>query len=378
MDDFGSAGSSAYDSDILGRLVVVADEVMDVTAVRRMPSTPESLAAAYPFRAALEIRGRLRVSADRAYDTVSWQFRQLGYIALFRRSADGDLVLAAPGSLSLPAERRWIPAVLFLATLLSMLWTGALGEQVPGEGFNLLAGWPFAVSLLGILAAHEMGHYVVARRVGIPASLPYFIPLPLSILGTMGAVMRLQAPPRNRRALLALGAAGPLAGLVVAIPVLIIGLMMSRVQPVPVGEGFFQEGNSLLYLGIKYLLFGRILPSGGEDVFLHPVALAGWAGLFVTALNLIPAGQLDGGHVLYALIGAQAKKVTWAIIVVLLGLSFLWPGWILWVGLTYIFGRVHAVPFDDITSPTRAEKLLAVLLLLVGALVFVPIPMVVG
>ena len=190
--------------------------------------------------------------------------------------------------------------------------------------------------------------------------------------------MRLQAPPRNRRALLALGAAGPLAGLVVAIPVLVIGLMMSRVQPLPIGEGFFQEGNSLLYLGIKYLLFGRILPSGGEDVFLHPVALAGWAGLFVTALNLIPAGQLDGGHVLYALIGEQAKKVTWGIIVVLLGLSFLWPGWILWVGLTYIFGRVHAIPFDDITSPTQGEKLVAILLLVVGAVVFVPIPMVVG
>lgn len=361
-------------SDTVERLVAVAEQAMEVEAVRRLSPTPSSEGAVIGFQPVLEMRGRLRNAPDVAYSLVSEGFKSLGFTALFRRSPDGHLIQAVPGRLESRRVPEWIAVPLFLATLLSTLAIGAVWGSTAESGFDLMAGWPFAVSLLAILGTHEMGHYLVARRVGIPTTPPFFIPLPMLPFGTLGAAILVKAPPRNRRALVALGMAGPLAGLVVAVPVLVWGLTMSTVQPIPTDIPVFQEGNSLLYLGIKFLLFGRVLPSGGEDVFIHPVALAGWAGLLVTALNAIPAGQLDGGHVLYALIGKRAAVVTWGIIAVLLGLSILWPGWLIWVVLVYVFGRVHAVPLDDITELRWQERFLAVFLLLVAALVFVPIP----
>jgi membrane-associated protease RseP (regulator of RpoE activity) len=355
--------------------VAAAEEAMDVWSVRRPLDTEPTKGSAFLPHVSLELRGKLRMPSERAYEVVAERFRALGHIALFRRSPDGDLVLAVPGALPTKVGQTRVAAALFAATLLSVLLVGAMSAQRPGQDFNLLAGWPFAAGLLGILVAHEMGHYVVARALGVPASLPYFIPMPFSIFGTMGAVMVMKAPPKNRRALLALGAAGPLAGLVVAVPALLYGLSLSSVGPIQTGPDIIQEGNSLLYLGLKMLVFGRLLPSGGQDVFLHPVAMAGWAGLLVTALNLIPAGQLDGGHALYSLIGERASKVTWGIIAAMLGLSILWPGWLLWAGLVYFLGRSHAVPLDDITEPRRRERILAIAMLVIAALVFVPIPM---
>ncbi len=195
-------------------------------------------------------------------------------------------------------------------------------------------GWPFAVSMLGILAAHEFGHYFMGRHYNIHVTLPYFIPFPGSPFGTLGAFINMKEIPRNRRQLLDIGLAGPLAGLIVAIPVLFIGLKLSELNIlssiVPEGQSLQMEGNSILYLSMKYLAFGKLLPQpvsfsdvnpilywikyfftglpfpqGGVDVMLHSVAWAGWAGLLVTALNLIPAGQLDGGHVAYVLLGKE-------------------------------------------------------------------------
>ena len=174
-----------------------------------------------------------------------------------------------------------------------------------------------------------------------------------------------------------MGAAGPVAGLVVAIPVLLWGLHLSQVMAIPADVPTYQEGNSILYLRHEVLAVRSNLPSGGEDVFLHPMALAGWAGLLVTALNLIPAGRLDGGHIAYALFGERARHFSWAIIVGLAALSILWQGWILWAVVVFFFGRVNAVPLDDITRLGPSQRWVAVALLIVAVLVFVPEPMVV-
>jgi Zn-dependent protease len=191
--------------------------------------------------------------------------------------------------------------VLFLATLITTTIQGAIMQHGSASIFPLSDGLSFAIPLMAILLCHEMGHYIAARIHHVPASLPYFVPLPpgIGMFGTMGAVI-LQSRTTDRRKLIDIGAAGPLAGLVVAIPVLIYGLTLSSVGPI---EGGLQEGNSLLYAVLKRLVCGAWLPDRGIDVNLHPIAFAGWAGLFVTMLNLIPISQLDGGHVAIAFFG---------------------------------------------------------------------------
>jgi membrane-associated protease RseP (regulator of RpoE activity) len=160
----------------------------------------------------------------------------------------------------------------------------------------------FAATLMGILLCHELGHYIVGRRRGVDVSLPYFIPVPPVItLGTLGAVIRMRKPIADRNTLFDVGAAGPIAGLVVAIPLLVVGLMLSDLGTTSPGDMI--EGNSILYALLKYAVFGRWLPSGGVDVQLHSVAFAGWVGLLITMINLMPIGQLDGGHIARAALG---------------------------------------------------------------------------
>ena len=279
-----------------------------------------------------------------------------------------------PGDLPSEKTRVWLAVALFAATVLSVLYVGAVNESGSFTEFSLLAGVPYAVSLLAILIAHEGGHYVMARRKGVPSSLPFLIPLPVPPIGTMGAVMQMKAPPRNRSALLAVGAAGPIAGLLVAIPVLILGLMLSPVQASP--PVYMQEGNSLLYAALKYLTKGQWLPGNGLDVMLHPVAWAGWTGLLITSMNLIPAGQLDGGHMAFVLLGRRARVLTWPIIAGLVALGVTqWQGWLLWAGLVFLFGQVHATPLDDVTPIKPRERAVAALLLIVFVLVFMPNPL---
>jgi membrane-associated protease RseP (regulator of RpoE activity) len=299
-----------------------------------------------------------------------------------------DELVAVPGALpQVDRSRLWVHGALLAATILTTLYVGAgMSEARPPDDmwwplFNFWRGWPFSLSLMSILLAHELGHYFVSRCHGVPASLPFFIPLPLpeflgNVLGTLGAVIRMKAPITNRRAMLDIGAAGPLVGLVVTVPVLVIGLLLSQIEPLPVDQVYFMEGNSLLYLVLKYAVFGQWLPSESVDVFIHPVAFAGWAGLLVTSLNLIPAGQLDGGHVLYSLLGERAQRFTWPIILALAALGLVaWPGWFLWAGLVFLFGQGHPGPLDRITQLDTRRKLVAGLVLATFILTFTPVPL---
>src|SRR6188768_2060124 len=202
-----------------------------------------------------------------------------------------------------------LPLVLFVLTLISVFWTGAaeadpsLAESLnPRRLLEIWQGWPFALPLMAILIAHESGHYIAARLHKVPASLPFFIPLPfLSPFGTMGAIIGMSGRIRSRVALLDIGAAGPLAGMAVALPVLGYGLAHSEIGP---NTGHYtQEGQSLLYLLMKRVFAGPI--ADGLDVHLHPTAYAGWVGLLVTMINMLPWGQLDGGHIAFALFGER-------------------------------------------------------------------------
>jgi len=175
--------------------------------------------------------------------------------------------------------------------------------------------------------------------------------------------------------MLLIGMAGPLAGLLVAIPVLLYGLHLSQVTPLPARGGYLAEGNSLLYLLLKRLVLGQWLPAGGFDVDLHPLAFAGWSGLLVTSFNLIPAGQLDGGHIAASALGSRARVLVWPIIAVLLVLGIWWQGWFLWAALIWLFSRQQAQPLDDVTRLTRGELAVALCWLVLFVLIFIPIPM---
>jgi membrane-associated protease RseP (regulator of RpoE activity) len=342
---------------------------------------------------ALRLGGRLRVGAEEAYGIIASQFKALEHTALLRRENDQDVVYAIPGVVQPTPSKRWVNVALFVVTVISVLFTGttALGADVETLSelviyglTHLYLGLPAAVALLVPLLAHEFGHYLMARRSGVPATLPYFIPFPfpLSPLGTMGAIIRMKGPIPNRKTLLAVGAAGPLAGFVVAVPFLILGLALSPVTDFNLQtglgipeNGIMLEGNSLLYGGLKLLMFGQWLPGGGKDVLLHPVAFSAWAALLVTAINLIPAGQLDGGHIAYALLGNKARWLTQAMLVVTVVMGFFWEGWWLWAVLIWFFGRQHAAPLDDITPLTMRQRALAVVALILFVLTFIPIPM---
>jgi membrane-associated protease RseP (regulator of RpoE activity) len=289
-----------------------------------------------------------------------------------------------------------------------VLYTGArwqLAElspdvEVPMQLAHLPLGFSFAASLLGILLAHEFGHYFAARIRRVPASPPYFLPMPFSPFGTWGAVIAMPARITSRRALLEIGAAGPLAGLVVAIPLLIYGLRLSPVKPMVPGS--LLEGQCLLYLLLKRLVVGPI--PEGHDVFLHPIAFAGWAGLFVTMINLLPHGQLDGGHIAYALLGPRQDRVgrwvRWATLPVFLYnlLTQLWAlrrggfsgdalataasnstFWLVWFGILTLMMRLGG-PEHPPTDPGEelgpARTAVAVLCLLLFLALFMPSPLV--
>jgi membrane-associated protease RseP (regulator of RpoE activity) len=180
---------------------------------------------------------------------------------------------------------------------------------------------------------------------------------------------------RNRRVLFDVGAAGPLAGLIFAIPILIIGLATSDIQQVPKDEDSAREGNSVMYAAAKVAVFGRFVPDGDEDVFINQLAMAGWTGLFVTGLNLIPLGQLDGGHVIYTLFGRRARQLFWPVVIAFAVLA-IWVNnaWFLWTFLLFFLGRFYATPLDDITPLDSRRRLLGIIALVIFVLVFVPNP----
>jgi membrane-associated protease RseP (regulator of RpoE activity) len=362
----------------------------------------------------VRFQGELCIDSEKAYDQLAESLRPQNVTPLFRIEDGRHTIHLLEGVIDPKPSNPFVNLVLFILTVFSVLLAGALYDYTGPVSndfsviakyllLNLWRGWPFAVSLLAILLAHEFGHYLAARYHRSAVSLPYFIPFPISLFGTMGAFIQLKSPPRNRNVLLDIGAAGPYAGLIVAVPVLIYGLVTSDLNNLPdvFQGGQIFEGNSIFYLAIKYAIFGDLLPkpesfyglstvsywlkyfftgtplpTGGIDVTLNQVAWAGWAGLLVTALNLIPAGQLDGGHLLYVLFGRNSKKILPIILGVLVLLGFVWSGWWLWAFLVMFLGRVHAEPLDQITPIDQRRKTIALIGLVLFFLLFMPVPLI--
>ena len=354
----------------------------------------------------LRYRGHL-IGEDsaQAYDQLAESLRQYNAMPLFRIEEERQVIYIAPLQPEPPKDKVSTNVILFVLTVFSVMLAGAQPEgPIPNDfvgqllalAKSIFTGWPFALSLLGILVSHELGHYFMSRYHKTPATLPYFIPFPLSPLGTMGAAIIMRGIPKNKRILFDIGIAGPIAGLIGAIPVLFYGLSLSTLGTIDPNPNSFIEGNSLLYLFAKFVTFGQLLPApvepqgifywiryfftggpipfGGTDVFIHPVAFAGWAGILVTALNLIPAGTLDGGHVIYGLFGDKSRKAFPYIISLLIVAGFFWSGWWLWAVLLFWLGRVHAQPLDQITTLDPTRRLIAYSMIIVFFLVFTPVP----
>jgi membrane-associated protease RseP (regulator of RpoE activity) len=256
--------------------------------------------------------------------------------------------------------RSFVPnAVLFLLTIFSTL---------------LIGGPIYSLAVLSILVAHETGHYLASRRYGVPSSLPYFIPLPLPPFGTLGAVIRTKSPIPHRKALFDIGSWGPLFGLALAIPAVVIGFLLSDIvdaSQFPVQTTSL--GNSPLLSLLQRICLGSLPP--GTDVVLHPIAYAGWVGLFITSLNLLPAGQLDGGHIIYALFGRHSKII---FRLTLLGITLICLiynlGWLLLVILLVFIGYKHPPPLDDRTPLDWRRKFIGGFAFLIFFTAFTPIP----
>ncbi len=320
--------------------------------------------------------GVLRVESAQAYAQLDAVCAPLGLRPVLTVDADGaHVVLLFLRRAHRKARSPWLHVVLLLLTVLSVLSVGAAHEAGADESLNLLKGWPFALSLLAILGAHEMGHYLAARVHGVRASWPYFVPFPFNVFGTLGAFILFHEPVPNRRVLLDISVAGPLAGFVVAVPLLFLGLATSEVQPLPQEGAYMVEGNSILYVGAKYLVFGRWLPDGERDVFVNQVAWAGWSGLLLTALNLIPAGQLDGGHIAYALLGERARRLYWPLVSVMVALALLNAVWWLLAALVVLMGKFYAPPLDSVTPLDARRRRWAYVAMAVLVLTFVPLPL---
>jgi membrane-associated protease RseP (regulator of RpoE activity) len=299
-------------------------------------------------------------------------FKTAGAVAYFERTPEGHAVTYGYAK---PKRRRslWVNVVLFVLTIGTTLLVGSANQG--GNPFqrplDLLLGWPFSLSIILVLGSHELAHYLTARRLGVDATPPYFLPVPHPMTGTMGAFIRIDSPVPTKSALVRVGVSGPLVGFLVALPVSFIGLLLSKPIDIDVSKGI-QLGSPLAFWLISELLHPNLGP--GKDLMLHPVAFAGWLGLFVTALNLLPIGQLDGGHVAYAVFGRRWQKLSWLVIAALALMGFFWLGWPFWAMLAIVLGLRHPPPLDDVTPLDKVDWRLIAAAVLIIVLTLTPTP----
>lgn len=367
------------------RILGLEDDIADTMAVHEVTIRSGGRVIAFG--------GRFLRSPEMVYAQVSEGFKARGFVPVLRQEEGRDLLLAYPAPAIGKRRSARVNLLLFLLTVATTLTAGAMAElPLPDAvfasargylefllgmpGFLLehwRAGLPFALALLGILGVHELGHYFVARHYRLDVSLPYFIPfLPLpGFTGTLGAVIRIQSPFESRKALFDVGIAGPLAGLAVAVPVLIAGLQQAQVAAVTSELGRINEPLLFQWLALLFAV-----PRGpGTDIIMNPLLMAGWWGLFVTALNLVPVSQLDGGHINYALFGTRHRYVAWAMFIVAALVTVLVnPGFTLMLILVFAMGVEHPPALNDLSPIGTPRMILGLLTLLLFFTLITPDP----
>ncbi|MCK4266058.1 MAG: site-2 protease family protein [Thermoplasmata archaeon] len=324
-----------------------------------------------------------RETLENNFESLRVEMKGMAYVPVLAHEG-GEYIIHVVRRPKMNFKSPWINLVFFIATIFttilagSVLWGSVYASGGMFELTNLSNGaLYFALPLMLILGIHELGHYYAAKRHGIAASLPFFIPIPPIFfipIGTMGAFISIREPIPSKKALLDIGAAGPIAGLMVAIPVTLIGLMLSSPLEAPsaamIEGGTTMIGESLIFYGMRSFL---PIP---ESIFLHPMAFAGWVGLFVTALNLLPAGQLDGGHIARAVLGNRARFVSYGAFALMIGLGLIteYTGWLFFAFLIMMLGMKHPPPLNDVTNLDNRRRAVGAFTVVILVLCFVPVP----
>lgn len=334
--------------------------------------------------------GRLLHDPDASYDEIRRRFRRHGYTPMLRQEKGEDVILAMEGLVDrAKTGNPLINVGLFAATVLTTLTAGAtladenLFAAVTSGSTEailsaILAGAPFAIALLGILGIHELGHYFAAHWHGVRATLPYFIPVPpvpFGGIGTLGAFIAIRSPMKDRKVLFDIGLAGPYAGFMVAVPLLMIGLLLSTsYQPLYASGGLTLNdfGTSIL---VKFFVIVLTNVPAGQTLVLHPIFFAAWLGIFLTGINLLPVGQLDGGHAAYALLGRSAHTVAIITFFLLILAGALFSlNWFIWAFFIMLGGLRHPPPLNDVTDVGPLRKLIGAFTIILFVLIFTPVP----
>lgn len=318
---------------------------------------------------------------DEKFESLRLVLKEKGYIPMIRFERGEHILYVIHKPRGRKKKPVWVNLLLLIATICTTTLAGSLQwvyiyQAEWMEMFAVEYLWQgfvfFSVPLMLILGVHEMGHYYASKKHQVDASLPFFIPLPPPfLLGTFGALISTREPIPNRKALLDIGMAGPLCGFLIAIPVCLIGFLLMEQQPVIIPA----EGTSILLFPPLLLQWMQSLFSVPDTAVIHPTLFAGWVSIFLTAVNLLPAGQLDGGHVARAVLKERHKYVSWGIVFLLVALSFWYTGWLMFAFIILLFiGTQHQPPLNEITPLDTKRKLLALLILFIFILSFAPIP----